>query len=210
MATEQTQPRRTYNSSGIIVAFARQGIAIDTMSRALVVSEDFVKTACSRAMESGALVAMPPESAADRKTALQVELTHVRAQLDDANYLLREIQAEKSKDGRWSNYVAVAGITGKEAMLLFVLLESHGRVAKERLYHELYGMRNPDEQPDPKIVDVFVCKIRAKLKPFDIEIDTVWGHGYVMTPQNRNKMKRLAGILPVPFVESPSLVPEVA
>lgn len=35
-----------------------------------------------------------------------------------------------------------------------------------------------DEDPEIKIVDVFICKLRKKLKPFGVSIGTIWGQGY--------------------------------
>lgn len=44
-----------------------------------------------------------------------------------------------------------------------------------------YDRLNP---PDIKIVDVFVCKMRKKLRPYGITIDTVWGRGYLLTAES--------------------------
>lgn len=42
-----------------------------------------------------------------------------------------------------------------------------------------------DDQPEIKIIDVFICKLRKKLKPFGIEIATIWGVGYQMTADSK-------------------------
>lgn len=42
-----------------------------------------------------------------------------------------------------------------------------------------------DVEPEIKIVDVFVCKLRKKLKPFGVSIVTVWGHGYSLEDRHR-------------------------
>lgn len=42
-----------------------------------------------------------------------------------------------------------------------------------------------EDEPEIKIVDVFVCKLRKKLKPYGIEIETLWGQGYRMTPESK-------------------------
>ena len=38
----------------------------------------------------------------------------------------------------------------------------------------------PGEYPEthPKIIDVQICKMRRKLTPIGISIETVWGEGY--------------------------------
>src|SRR6185312_11720322 len=62
-----------------------------------------------------------------------------------------------------------------EAKFLEVLL-SRATVTKEVALAQVYADRwNQDEIPEIKIVDVFVCKLRKKLKPFGLKIDTQWG-----------------------------------
>lgn len=40
-----------------------------------------------------------------------------------------------------------------------------------------------DDAPEIKIVDVFICKIRKKLADLNLNIQTVWGEGYRLLPQ---------------------------
>lgn len=73
------------------------------------------------------------------------------------------------------------GLTNKETLILLALYRRSGLVAKECLWTALYD--DDCDAPEIKIVDVFVCKLRAKLPPDCIE--TVWGKGYVLTPAGR-------------------------
>ena len=41
-----------------------------------------------------------------------------------------------------------------------------------------------DEPGEEKIIDVLVCKIRKKLKPYGIDIKTHWGRGYYLPPRS--------------------------
>lgn len=67
--------------------------------------------------------------------------------------------------------------------------------AEEKLLGSLYSAPNfmrrhealrvascLDPEADRKVVEVRVCKMRKKLKPHNIEIRTVWGEGYELTP----------------------------
>lgn len=74
-------------------------------------------------------------------------------------------------------------LTGKEYQILeFLLLRKNSTVTKSNFLNHLYsGMDEPEE----KIIDVFMCKIRRKLQ--DVlgsdgkqYIETVWGRGYVI------------------------------
>lgn len=51
------------------------------------------------------------------------------------------------------------------------------------------------EETDPKIVDVVICKLRAKLKAVDPElvIHTSWGKGYYIEPKVKTKLFDMVG-----------------
>jgi len=71
-------------------------------------------------------------------------------------------------------------VTGKEyAVLELLALRKGTTLTKEMFLNHLYGGR---DEPEIKIVDVFVCKLRKKLAKATGEnlIETVWGRGYVM------------------------------
>lgn len=42
---------------------------------------------------------------------------------------------------------------------------------------------------EEKIVDVMICKLRSKLKPFDIGIETLWGRGWRLDPRERARLR---------------------
>jgi DNA-binding winged helix-turn-helix (wHTH) protein len=70
------------------------------------------------------------------------------------------------------------GLTRQEARLLLILERSKDRIAsKEALLNRLY-VETPNDLPDVKIIDVFICKLRKKLATSEYRIDTVWGVGY--------------------------------
>ena len=45
-------------------------------------------------------------------------------------------------------------------------------------------------QIDKIDVDVFVCKVRRKLKPFGVAIRTIWGVGYAIDEPQRGLLKK--------------------
>jgi len=71
-------------------------------------------------------------------------------------------------------------LTHKEYGILQLLcLRKGSTVTKQMLYNHLYsGMTGPH----PKIIDVYVCKLRKKLVELTGEdyIGTVWGRGYIL------------------------------
>jgi two-component system cell cycle response regulator CtrA len=81
--------------------------------------------------------------------------------------------------------VEVAGtrlhLTGKEyAMLELLALRKGTTITKDMFLSHLYGGM---DEPELKIIDVFICKLRKKLALACNGInyiETVWGRGYVM------------------------------
>ena len=72
-------------------------------------------------------------------------------------------------------------LTGKEYAILELLsLRKGATLTKEMFLNHLYG---GIDEPELKIIDVFVCKLRKKLCDAldgDNYIETVWGRGYVL------------------------------
>jgi two-component system cell cycle response regulator CtrA len=75
------------------------------------------------------------------------------------------------------------GLTQQESIVVGALLRTE-MATKERLMTALYGGRI-DEGAEVKVIDVFVCKVRKKLRAFGLEIETVWGQGYRMSAAAR-------------------------
>jgi DNA-binding winged helix-turn-helix (wHTH) protein len=72
-------------------------------------------------------------------------------------------------------------LTGDEfrfARILFT--RAPAVVEKDSIYQAMFAHRHFDEQPEPKIIDVYVCKIRRKIAPLALLIETSWGRGYAM------------------------------
>ena len=75
-------------------------------------------------------------------------------------------------------------LTGKEYQMLELLSLRKGMtISKEMFLNHLYGGM---DEPELKIIDVFMCKLRKKLANASggkNYIETVWGRGYVMMRQ---------------------------
>jgi two-component system cell cycle response regulator CtrA len=81
-------------------------------------------------------------------------------------------------------------LTGKEYQMLELLsLRKGTTLTKEMFLNHLYGGM---DEPELKIIDVFICKLRKKLanassgKNF---IETVWGRGYVLREPGDDDMR---------------------
>jgi two-component system cell cycle response regulator CtrA len=76
-------------------------------------------------------------------------------------------------------------LTGKEYQMLELLsLRKGTTLTKEMFLNHLYGGM---DEPELKIIDVFICKLRKKLASAangQHHIETVWGRGYVLRDPN--------------------------
>ena len=89
-------------------------------------------------------------------------------------------------------------LTRKEYQILHLLLLRKGTVlSKDTFLNHLYG---GVDEPEAKIIDVFICKLRRKLEQAGMEgvhIETIWGQGYVIsasetTPADTEDYEKLA------------------
>ena len=75
----------------------------------------------------------------------------------------------------------IINLTGKEyAILELMSLRKGTTLSKEVFLAHLY---NGIDEPELKIIDVFICKLRRKLFDYlgdDSYIETIWGRGYVL------------------------------
>lgn len=93
--------------------------------------------------------------------------------------------------------VDVAGnrvhLTGKEYQMLELLsLRKGTTLTKEMFLNHLYGGM---DEPELKIIDVFICKLRKKLSSASGGqnfIETVWGRGYVLREADEDAVRESA------------------
>lgn len=104
----------------------------------------------------------------------------VRRQKEHSSSIIRTGLIETNMD---TKTVTVKGkplhLTGKEYMIMELLsLRKGATLNKEQFLNNLY---NGMDEPELKIIDVFICKLRRKLKEASggkNYIETVWGRGY--------------------------------
>jgi len=84
-------------------------------------------------------------------------------------------------------------LTGKQyQMLEFLSLLKVTTLTKEMFLNHLYGGM---DEPELKIIDVFICKLRKKLSIAtngENNLETVWGRGYVLLDPEPVTEQRLA------------------
>jgi DNA-binding MarR family transcriptional regulator len=115
---------------------------------------------------------------ADPLAAAHLEIEDLREQvatLKSKVGLARDIDAAAAFTLAW-------GLTRQEATLLVHLHQRSGAVTRHSIMDAMYA-ESPNDEPDMKIVGVFIWKLRRKLG-YDA-IDTIWGQGYALAADSR-------------------------
>src|SRR5690242_15647817 len=92
---------------------------------------------------------------------IETENDALRAQNDDLQFRIRELQTAVGMSYSLSMCLP---LTSRESALFGVLMQ-RDVATKDMILTALY---NGMDEPQVKIIDVFVCKMRKKLQPFGI------------------------------------------
>jgi two-component system cell cycle response regulator CtrA len=110
------------------------------------------------------------------------------AALEAENDALRAKVADMERMFGFRNSVPyIFGLTTSEGKVLSLLIE-RADANKHQLLTAVMADRVQEEEPEMKIIDVYICKIRNKLKPFGIESETMWGRGYRLPSAEKAKI----------------------
>jgi len=140
---------------------------------------------------------------ADHIVALQRQITELKGELEEWKRAAKVAYTGADSDAMLRAFNPW-GLTKKEMTLLFAILRRRNGVSRDQIMLALYTGESVDEQPDIKIVDVFVCKLRRKLAnpdnpayavPKDT-IKTVWGRGYRVEPEGHKLITDILGYDP--------------
>jgi DNA-binding response OmpR family regulator len=96
-------------------------------------------------------------------------------EISDSIEVLTRAYMEPGIESFWLS----CGLTETQRRIIAHLAQTPGRVVRKRQIHDALYFDRIDA-PEPKLVDVMICKIRQQLKKFNApyRIETVWGTGY--------------------------------
>ena len=154
-----------------IVRLADEGVPIGALSRTFKIPYDSAHGIVRQAIEDGVIVDMPQADWPAGSRLRKPTTTPIR------------LEARP-------DFIAACklafGLTPAESRLLQCLVQ-----ARACTKPHLHAVVAPEAEP--KIIDVFVCKIRAKLRKFQVRIDTIWGQGYAMDEESKRLVLALIG-----------------
>jgi two-component system cell cycle response regulator CtrA len=165
-------PATTSLLEALAVRMADEHIPVRAIARATRLPSDDVYAVLRNAIAIGQIVEMPRDdwpSTPSRGNRVQAEA------LQDEDILRAQLSLKFK-------------VTKQESAILASLLK-RDFVTKEQL-HQIIESNRPGaqtEETDPKQIDVLLCKIRKKLKPHDIAIETLWNTGYSINAANSAK-----------------------
>lgn len=123
-----------------------------------------------------------------RVAALETENDELREQVRQLRDLVAGVTGGDSLGNLWR-----LGLTATEEKVVRRLFAG-GRISKEQIFNAVYDTHRADCIPAIKIVDVYICKVRRKLEPYGINIQTHWGAGYEMLePDARRLLDVISG-----------------
>jgi two-component system cell cycle response regulator CtrA len=131
------------------------------------------------------------ENSPENFRRLKVKALSLQSELDEAESRLNDLRDTfLNADNIWPELDLSPTQT-----LIFSLLMSRAYATKETI-HATIDARRLDHredysEKDRKLIEAFICKMRARLRPFGIEIKTVWGHGYEMAGEMKARAQAL-------------------
>lgn len=124
---------------------------------------------------------------------MKLDLAHVRriqaengrllARIEELEHEVRMLKQLAEEPDEWSLPDAPPGLwlPPAERSVLWRLFKSNGTtVHKIGLLEHLYSTEPDIDRGDQKIIDVYICKIRRKLRGCPWVIKTRWGVGYYL------------------------------
>lgn len=161
---------------------AYEGVPVAAIARAFAVPFSSMHGALETHLSIGTIVSMPASDWPPTARRADRMPTYVRGDSDELQ--LASLQH-------------AMGLTKLEAGFMLVLMK-RSEADKKTLHYVIETQRafrksrlNSQESTDPKMVDVVICKLRKKVLPYGITIQTLWGHGYFIDAAGRKIVEDL-------------------
>jgi DNA-binding response OmpR family regulator len=165
-------PEPVSDTFAVAVRLADEGIPVRAIARATHLPSEDVYEALREAILRGSIVDMPRDDWPPGNSRSQRSVFNGTP--------LEQEQALKCACARFFKTSPL------EAAMLALMLK-RTEVTKQQLHLTIEENRLGKEQTDPKMVDVMICKLRKKLKLHDVEIETMWGIGYLISSAHRER-----------------------
>ena len=114
--------------------------------------------------------------------------TMSREELEEEVHYLRSELGLTTHDSAVGDVKRATGLSDAPARVFLALYQAKGRtLAKHHILDAVPAQRTNGDR-DPKLADVWVCRIRSAT--FPAAIRTVWGRGHAITPEGAEIVAR--------------------
>lgn len=119
-------------------------------------------------------------------------IADLRAELEERDERIRQLE-DIVRGKEWALPPDVeAALTPTEARML-ALLAAREMCTREALFEASRGVGSHDDATNIKVVDVHVSKMRRRITPLGIVIQSVWGRGYRLDAASRDRLRSWNG-----------------
>ena len=115
----------------------------------------------------------------------QQRIDALEAENDELRERVRQLEEEASVVSAWRAPLEF-GLTPAEEKILAALMSRD--MATKVYLHQALADASGFCAAEIKIVDVYICKLRKKLNPFGVPVQTHWGRGYSISNQARDML----------------------
>jgi hypothetical protein len=147
------------------IRLADEGVPLRAIARATKIPSEQLRITLEEAIDDGRLIELPREDWPPGFPRDQRALQLSRMLSEDQHALVFNVQK-------------IFHFSPAEAALLLALVQNV-QVSKTR------------NDMAYKSIDVYICRMRKALEPFQIEIKTLWGYGYQIQMPDRRKIMDL-------------------
>lgn len=177
--TENTSIRHAYEVvQAIITQLADEGVPVRAIARSVKMPYSDVAALIDTAIAEGQLLQVPKP---DWPIGKGQSRDNREPQFDPFTGV--------SEDAFDLTLIRLFRVTKLQCSLLAPLLRRK-EVTRNAMHETIERRRKPGAPPtEEKLVDVVICNLRKKLKPFGLEIKTIWSQGYYMDAEHRAKVR---------------------
>ena len=118
---------------------------------------------------------------------LSTRVLELEAENEELKFHIAEIETGPKEYVEWPFRLTV----GENSLLGFFMSKKGSLITRSQAFNFMYGLVPESEQPDPKIFDVWLVKLRRKTGPYGVAFETVWGVGWRLPLSSYDRLMQL-------------------
>jgi hypothetical protein len=168
-------PLKIISLEDAAVNLADEGVPVRAIARSTRMSGEELYEVLKQAVTDGKLIELPKDDwpPGSRRSA------RASAQSPTLNLPDEVLRLACSK---------IFGVTRIQSAVVVAILR-RPELTKDQIHNVIESTRRQGAEPTQvKMIDVVVCHVRKRFKEHNIKLDTIWGIGYTLHPDERAKV----------------------